>query len=104
MVGVGVVEGSTKVVDGGIEVGMVEVGVVISDDELGVLSVTVTVVEKEVVKLVDVTPMVVVITESVTLVPGSIVSARMGIIDRVYLSTLCLSSGAKGLRGRRGLP
>lgn len=78
MVGVGVVEGSTKVVDGGIEVGMVEVGVVISDDELGVLSVTVTVVEKEVVKLVDVTPMVVVITESVTLVPGSIVSARDG--------------------------
>ena len=66
--GVVVVVGSTMVVEGGIETEetLVVVGVVTSGVEVEA-SVTVTVVEKDVARLVEVVVMMVVITESVEL-------------------------------------
>lgn len=78
-----VVSGGTKVVDGGIEIEeVIVVGSLVGTDDVGgieELSVTVTVVEKEVVRLIEVWVMIVVLIESVAvlLVLVAVVSVRL---------------------------
>lgn len=102
--GLDVVEGATKVVEGGIEVTevMVDGGVeLVSGAEDVSEEVTVTVVEKEVVKLVEVVSMVVKLTEPLLSVVESVdITAR--VLRWCYVKRCLILAAASGTAGDRG--